>query len=154
MLLAHRGNSEGASDALIRLDARSALAELAGGRLTAHSLRGQQRLQLGLLDGERLTVTDLALDEGGQLWFSAAAEATRDRFDDGACAGSVLGQLAANGVPLQQWRLPGRQKIEGLALRAADAGHWHWWLVADADDPQVHSPLWGLQLPRAAPRPT
>lgn len=151
LLLAHRGNSAGAGagDALIPLHGATAMDELARGVLTPQSLRGHSPLQLGLLDEEQLTITDLATDDEGQLWFSAAAEATRDRYEDGACAGSVLGRLDATLTPVQQWRLSGRQKIEGLALRAATPGHLQWWLVADADDPAVHSPLWSVQLPRS-----
>lgn len=150
LVLAHRGNSAGASDVLISLQASTALAELARGVLTPLSLRAQQPLHLGVLDGERLTITDLATDHEGQLWFSAAAEATRDRYIDGACAGSVLGRLDENLSPAQQWQLSGRQKIEGLACRASRPSHREWWLVADADDPAVHSPLWCVQLPREA----
>ncbi|MES2885915.1 MAG: hypothetical protein V4709_14005 [Pseudomonadota bacterium] len=137
LVLSHRGNSEGASDALVLLDWASILASLADGTLAAAARLALIPLQLGEIDGARLTLTDLATDHAGQLCYSAAAEVTEDRYDDGPCAGSVIGRFDAAFQPAQQWRLPGHFKVEGLAC----PGTGEWLLVADADDPEVPSPL-------------
>lgn len=137
LVLAHRGNSAGACDALVLLDWASILAGLTGGTLPVAARLALIPVQLGDTDGARLTLTDLATDGAGQLCYSATAEVTANRYDDGPCAGSVIGRFDATFQPTQQWRVPGRFKVEGLAcLRAGQ-----WLLVADADDPEVPSPL-------------
>ncbi|MES2685038.1 MAG: hypothetical protein V4650_16075 [Pseudomonadota bacterium] len=137
LVLAHRGNSAGASDTLVLLDWAAISTGLAEGTLPAAARLALIPVQLGDIDGARLTLTDLALDDTGQLCYSAAAEVTADRYDDGPCAGSVIGCFDTDFQAVQQWRVPGPFKIEGLAcLRAGQ-----WLLVADADDPDVPSPL-------------
>ncbi len=143
LVLAHRGNSEGASDALLRLDAATLLAQLDTGALSADCRRQIIPVSLGAIGDAGLTLTDLACDAGGRLWYSAAAELTADRYDDGPCAGSVIGRFDAAFQPARQWRLPGHHKIEGLSC----IGEGQWLLVADADDPHLPSPLLALQLP-------
>ena len=142
LVLAHRGNSEGAGDALVLLDWAAILASFAAGTLPAAAKLALIPVQLGEIDGARLTLTDLATDDAGQLCYSAAAEVTEDRYDDGPCAGSVVGCFDTAFAPAQQWRVPGRFKIEGLACLHAQ----QWLLVADADDPDVPSPLLRFQL--------
>lgn len=142
LVLAHRGNSEGACDALICLDLLTALADLAKGRLGRQTRSEIVDLVLGTLDGSRLTLTDLATDEHGDLWFCAAAENTRDRYEDGRCAGSIVGRFDAQLAVAAGWRLPGSFKIEGLACLGAG----RWLLVADADDPGIPSPLLQIRL--------
>lgn len=145
LVLAHRGNSGAAVDALVLLELPQVLADLVDGRLTAAPRRGLVQLALGALDGVRLTLTDLASDPQGRLWYSAAAEATDDRYDDGACAGSVIGVFDGMLTVMQQWRLPGRLKIEGLTCVDAAAAD-RWLVVADADDASSLAPLLQLQL--------
>ncbi len=147
LMLAHRGNSAGTADALVLLHLATVLSGIAEGALSPEARRGIIAVQLGKLDDAQLTLTDLALGGDGQLWFSAAAEATEDRYDDGACAGSVIGHFNANLKSTQQWRMPGRHKIEGLAC----IGNGQWLLVADADDPGVRSPLLSLTLTQNQP---
>ena len=142
LVLAHRGNSAGASDALVLLDWASILAALTEGSLPAAARLAIIPVQLGDIDGARLTLTDLATDETGRLCYSAAAEVTEDRYNDGPCAGSVIGQFDAAFKPAQQWRVPGHLKVEGLAC--LNAGQWL--LVADADDPEIPSPLLRFEI--------
>lgn len=144
LVLAHRGNSKGATDALVLLDLKAALADLQQGQLRAEALRSTVKIALGQLDGVALTISDLAASADDQLWFCAAAEVTDDRYDDGACAGSVVGIFNADMQPAQQWPVPGRLKIEGLAQASSPNT---WLLVADADNASVPSPLLELRLP-------
>lgn len=137
LILAHRGNSEGAEDALVRLDLAQLLADIESGSLGVNVHREVIALALGHLDGVRLTLTDLATDTEGRLCFSAAAERTDNRYEDGPCAGSVVGRFNADLAVEALWRLPGEWKIEGLT----GDGPNRWLLVADADDPAVPSPL-------------
>ncbi len=141
LVLAHRGNSKGSADALVLVDLNSVVAGIDSGTLPAKARRGLVAVQLGQIDEAPLTLTDLATDGEGRLWFSAAAEVTDNRYDDGPCAGSVIGCFDAAFNVAQQWRVPGHLKIEGLAT----AGAGRWLLVADADDPVVPSPLLMLE---------
>jgi len=144
LVLAHRGVD--GEDALIYLHLQDAIPALDRGYLDDKALHSIQRLQLGSLHGTRLTFTDLATHPDGTLWFSAAAEATADPYEDGAVHGSVIGSLDAD---LQVQRLEEIRpalKVEGLHWLAA-AGQSHRWLaVADADDPQQRSPLLELVI--------
>lgn len=107
-----------------------------------------RRIELGLLDGAPLHVTELAV-VGERLVFAATAEATTSAYDDGQVTGSVIGVVLGfpdtahlhsahwarvvdeNGAPLTA-------KIEGL-VGADDTGR----LLAaiDADDPARPSEL-------------
>lgn len=140
LLLAQRGNGVGGENALVLLDLQQVLRDLEGGQLSAAALRRILPLHLPDLDGVPLSLTDLCLDPGGQLFFSATAEATESSYLDGACAGSVLGCFDKDLKPLQLRRLIPPVKIEGLAFQADG----RLLLVADADDPHTPSPLFAL----------
>lgn len=60
---------------------------------------------------------------------------------DGECTGSVIGAISSGRV---RWTRPisAPVKIEGLAHHEGDA----WFLVADADDPDVKAPLFRARL--------
>lgn len=147
LMLAHRGNSTGGTDALIELDLALALADLEQDRLGAAALRAVRSVQLGMLGGTRLTLTDLATHPDGTLWFSAAAEATADAYQDGAIRGSVIGRFDADGGVAWQDEVAPVCKIEGLHWLAQGHDGDRWLAVADADDPQRLAPLLALQTP-------
>lgn len=140
LLLAQRGNGAGGENALILLDLPRVLRDLEIGQLSAAALQRLVPLQLGALDGVPLSLTDLALGPDGRLYFSAAAEATDSSYLDGACSGSVLGRLNSDLSLAGLVRLAPAAKIEGLAF-APDGTLL---LVADADDPAVPAPLFGV----------
>lgn len=142
LLLAQRGNGAGAENALIVLDLAQALADIAGGQLTAAGLLHSLPVQLGAVQGVPLSLTDLCVDPAGQLYFSAAAEATDSSYLDGQCMGSVLGRFAADFSVEWVKPLAPVAKIEGLAFQA----HRRLLLVADADDPEQPAPLFELTL--------
>lgn len=91
-------------------------------------------LDLGELDGERLTWTDGVDVYGVGIVFTAACERTEDVELDGHCIGSVLGLLPRHGQLawarlLEPDGTPMVRKVEGLAIAGERA-----WLVVDADD--------------------
>ena len=107
-------------------------------------------IDLGELDGERLTWTDGVDVYGVGIVFTAACERTADVELDGVCIGSVLGLLPRHG-PLAWARLlepdgsPMIRKVEGLAIAGERA-----WLVVDADDANTASVL--IEVPFGALR--
>lgn len=142
LLLAQRGNSTGSLNALISLDLATVLAQLAGASLGPESLRTISPVELGDLHGVALSFTDLCLAADGRLLFSAAAEDTQSSYDDGACAGSVLGCLAEGRVQ-KLWPMAGQAKIEGLCQLADGSLR----LVNDPDDRTARSSLYRADLP-------
>lgn len=140
VLLAQRGNGAGRENALVFLDLPRVLRDLEDGQLSAATLLRILPLSLPDLDGVPLSPTDLSQDPSGRLYFSAAAEATDSSYLDGACAGSVLGCFDQDFNLLRLARLTPAVKIEGLAFQADG----RLLLVADADDPNIPSPLFAL----------
>lgn len=116
---------------VLRATTSELLASLAGGPPPAVEARA---VELGEIDGTRITWTDGVALYGVGLVFTATAEATSDATEDGAVVGSFLGLfdragrvslarlLDVDGSPLAA-------KVEGLALAGARA-----WLVVDPDD--------------------
>jgi hypothetical protein len=141
LLLAQRSNGRAPGDALLLLDLRATLDDLARGVLTARALRKIVPVALGSLDGVPLGLTDLSVDRDGALHFVAAAEATDDPVDDAPVAGSVLGRLDEKFGIAWQARLRPDHKIEGLHWWKREGERDVWLMVADADDPLRPSPL-------------
>lgn len=142
LLLAQRGNGEGASNALVSLDLSRVMAQLERASLGPECLQQIVPLELGQLDGVPLSITDLCLDLQGHLLFSAAAEDTVSTYADGPCLGSVIGWLAKGQVQAL-WPLAGTAKIEGICV----VGDGSLRLVNDPDDPAIRSCLYRLRLP-------
>jgi hypothetical protein len=140
LLLAQRGNGAGGENALVFLDLPQVLHDLERGQLSAAALLRILPLSLPDLDGVPLSLTDLCVNPAGELYCSAAAEATDSSYLDGACVGSVLGRFDQDCNLLQLARLLPPVKIEGLAFQADG----RLLLVADADDPNIPAPLFAL----------
>jgi hypothetical protein len=141
LYLCSRGNGALRDNALLQLDLERALDTLRNGRcLNDACILGLQRVHLDQLEGVPLSLTDLTL-HNGQLAFSAAAEASANTYDDGACAGSVIGKLSTAGQTSEVVTLPQRLKIEGIC----SAGPRELYAVADADDPNAHAPLFVIE---------
>ena len=141
LLLGSRGNGARRENALIELDWPSfADAIERTGRAPAHCLRHIHSVELGTLAGQPLSLTDLAT-AAGRLFFSAAAEASPNTYDDGACVGSAIGMLSSTGQ-VQDCVLVTSPvlKIEGLWVTARDA-IYDLILVADPDDRAARAPL-------------
>ena len=140
LYLCSRGNGARLENALVRLDLDRALDSLhTDRRLAADSLVNVQRVRLVELDGVPLSLTDLTVDDEG-LIFAAAAEASANTYDDGACAGSVVGRLSVDGKASQLVMIARDVKVEGIC--SGSAGEL--FAVADADDPNAQAPLFVL----------
>ena len=142
LFLGQRGNGKGRLNALIQLTASTVLDELEDGRLSARSIERIIPLALGNLDGVLYTLTDLspAADDG--LWFTAAAEDTDDPYLDGEVTGALIGKMDLQGNVLWQRTVSPLVKLEGIC-RGADG---YLYLVCDADDPDVPSPLFRVWI--------
>jgi hypothetical protein len=99
-------------------------------------------LDIGGHDDIPWSCTDLALLADGDLLASAVLEDTRDAYEDGACLGSALVRIAADGALRWHRRLDTASKVEGVAVDGEAV-----WLVSDADDRAVPSRLLRAALP-------
>ncbi|HET8939996.1 MAG TPA: hypothetical protein VFN67_41430 [Polyangiales bacterium] len=137
LYLCSRGNGARRDNTLVELDLERVLAALqASQRLAANCLLSIQRIQLPELEGVPLSLTDLAV-HGPGLVFSAAAEASANTYDDGACAGSVVGKLSADGTASDLVTIATGLKLEGICSAGAETLY----AVADADDANAQAPL-------------
>ena len=133
LLLLQRGN-KGAVNALIACELDSFINDLAAHN--APRLRASpdvRTVELGDIDGVPLCFTDVAALPDGNLLFTAVAENTDNSFDDGACGGSAIGIVDANGNVKTIERLDQPYKVEGVAA-TMHADGIHLLLVTDADD--------------------
>ncbi len=97
--------------------------------------------ELGSLAGVPLGFTDgAALPSGGWL-YSAVAEDTDNSVADGACTGSVIGCIDADGRRVWQRSLAEVFKVEGVDVQVSGAGLMVC-MVTDADDPKQASGLY------------
>jgi hypothetical protein len=145
LVLLQRGHREAPVNASVRLGWPAVRAWLEGqGDAPAPQRIDEHRL--GALEGVPLGFTDGTSLPGGGWLFSAAAEDTGDAYLDGACAGSVIGQVDAGGAMSGCWRLSLRCKVEGVAL-AVDGDGRSLLLVTDADDRTVPAQLLAAHLP-------
>ncbi len=133
LILLQRGNKGGAN-ALIVCALDSFIDDLVAH--TAPRLRVAplvRAVELGDIDGVPLSFTDAAGLPGGNLLFTSAAENTDNSFDDGACSGSAIGIVDANGNVAMIERLDQPYKVEGVTA-TMQADGIHLLLVTDADD--------------------
>lgn len=145
LCLLQRGNGDGGVNACVQWH-WPAVGRWLGGQGAPPLPLDVQRFELGAIDGVPLSFTDGAALPGGGWLFSAAAEDTRDSYADGACAGSVLGQVDATGSLGRVLRLAPRCKVEGVAV-AADPQGLDVLLVTDADDRRQPAMLLSVRLP-------
>lgn len=144
--LLQRANTGSTVNACIRfgLDAVQAWLHHRG---PAPALQSILHMELGTAGGVPLGFTDGAPWPGGGWVFSAVAEDTADSYNDGACAGSVIGWVGQDGRVLQMEPVTGAPKIEGIApISAARI-----LAVTDADDPASASRLLSLEPPALPP---
>lgn len=145
--LFHRGNSEGGKSALIMLpiSALHSCLERVAPDANDPVIRVKP-LELGTRDGVALTVTDATRLADGCVLFTAAAENTSNTYDDGECAGSVMGMLSPTGEMLWSEPLSGQDKVEGIACKPDETG-LTCLLVTDADSENIAAKLLKLRLP-------
>jgi hypothetical protein len=149
LVLLQRGNQRGAVHAAARWHWPGLLRWLQGsGTATALPPAAIRRYDLGTVQGVPLGFTDGAALPGGAWVYSAVAEDTADSYLDGACAGAVVGLVAADGGLRARQPLPPHCKVEGLAASVQGAG-LELLMVTDADDPAVPSQLLTATWPQA-----
>ena len=141
--LLQRGNHRGGVNACIAFEWAEASRWLAGSG-PAPAPREIQRYELGRLGGVPLSFTDGCALPGGGWVFCAAAEDSPDSYADGACTGSALGVVAADGALLGLRPLDTPAKVEGVALAPA-GGVPTLLMVTDADN--RNAPAWLLAAP-------
>jgi len=138
--LLQRGNDRGGVNAIVAYDAEALVAWVARPSSRPPRPRSVVPYALGAVDGVPLGFTDGAALPGGAWMFSAVAESTDDSYVDGACIGSVIGFVGADGLLGRMHTLDGAPKVEGLA-GGVGAGRLHLMAVTDADDPERASQL-------------
>ena len=99
-------------------------------------------LDLGVNEDVPWTCTDLTVLDDGDLLASAVLEDTCDSYRDGACLGSALIRMAADGTLRWHRPLDTPSKVEGVAVDGDCV-----WLVSDADDRAMPSQLLRAALP-------
>jgi hypothetical protein len=104
-----------------------------------------RRYELGSIDGIPLGFTDGSALADGRIVFTAVAEDSDNAYDDGACAGAVVGILAANGRLQSMRRLTPNTKAEGIDARLVGR-HIRLHLVSDADDVDIPASLYVAEI--------
>lgn len=143
--LLQRGNRGDARNACIRFDWNQVVPWLVAHGMPPPKPKAVQIVTLGDINGVGLSLTDGAALDHGAWAFCAVAENAKDSFQDGACTGSVVGVVAADGQVIQVQRLSGAPKVEGLAVEAAGS-ELALTLVTDADDPDVAAQLLRVRM--------
>ncbi len=152
LVVALRSNGEAVpgrakADLLVWFDARALSSWWIGGCVGAPPTPTDvAEVRLGDLDGTRLTITDLTARDG-ELWFAASAEASPDAIRDGDVAGSAIGRWRPTGAVWARLGAPGGaspDKVEGIVADPTDARRF--WLVTDADDPDVPASLLHVEV--------
>ena len=143
LVLLQRGNGAARANARIDLDLARVLAAFDGDGSLAEALIAIVPVPLPDLAGVPLGFTDAAV-WADRLLFTAAAEDTDDTYADGACTGSVLGELRGGAVDWARQVQPAC-KLEGLACTADGALY----LVADPDDRSIRATLFQIGDPLA-----
>jgi len=143
VVFAQRGNDGVAGvNALVSVQASEFEQLLLDGRAVTRI--ETRRFELGTLAGARLGFTSLDTLDDGTILFAAAAEASANTYDDGACTGSLLGVTDGDTV-LSTARIgDGTDKVEGIAISREFPGGFECVAVVDADDPE--RPAEALQL--------
>jgi hypothetical protein len=138
-VLLQRGHAGGSPNASVHYALNGILAWLFDGTDVPAASR-LQRHRLGSVAGVPLGFTDGAALPGGRWVFTAVAEVTDDSVADGACVGSVVGVMSAEGKLLARHAMPNDEKIEGIDARLWRGGI-EFCVVTDADDPRIASQL-------------
>ena len=147
-LLLHRGNKSDARSACIRYDWSLVAPWLAGLQPQPPAAKSVQMIALGAVDGIPYSLTDGAGLPDGEWMFSAVAEDTSDSMNDGACMGSAIGIVTADGQVRLMFCLQGAPKVEGIAVQR-EADNWLVTMVTDPDDATVASQWLTVRWPIA-----
>lgn len=143
--LIQRGNKGRRDNAVVHYSLAQALHCLLGENGSPLLPSGITRLDLGMIDGVALGLTDATMLPDGRMAVSAVAEDTDDAYRDGMCVGAAIGIVDASGhlVLLEQLERP--YKVEGITV-ASVGGQSELLLVTDADDPAIPALLLSMPL--------
>ena len=146
LILLQRGSRTQPLDALVHLPLQDVLDGLAArGTIDALEPRAMQHVDLGMIDGVALSITDGAALPDGRLVVTAVAEQSPDTYRDGPCVGAAIGVLGADGSVQQLHRLQPTEKIEGVHAWI-DGDTIRLMLATDADDAGVASRLLSAEM--------
>lgn len=136
LVLLQRGNRSDHRNALVFVDGDDLWSALRTRRFETSRVPRIVELDLGQHEEVPWSGTDLAVLADDDLLASAVLEDTADAFADGACLGSALARIGADGTLRWLRRLDTKDKVEGIALDGQSI-----WLVTDADDRSLPSQL-------------
>lgn len=140
-MLLQRGN-KGSKNGLIRFPIAAFLSDLSAGKAPRlHFAPTSRIVDLGNVNDVPLCFTDGVALANGALLFTAVAEDTDNAIDDGACKGSAIGIINADGKIARMERIDPAYKVEGVVASIRDQ-HIHVQLVTDGDD--ASKPAWLL----------
>ncbi|MET0282612.1 MAG: hypothetical protein ABW278_16005 [Steroidobacteraceae bacterium] len=132
--LLQRGNQDLSTSALVDLDFATLAEGLVQDGVLADVIpRRVLRMNLGDIDGVRLSFTDACVLKDGSWLFSAVAEDTDDAYADGRLAGASLGLATPDAEIVWQRPLPAEYKVEGIHAEMNE-GRLRVLCVTDADD--------------------
>ena len=145
--LFQRGNSELRQNAAIDLNSDKTIQGLKTSRsIPPEALEQIVHYDLGELGGVHLSFTDACRVENDACAFLAAAEGTKNTYDDGKFLGSILGIMDRDGKILQRWTLEIQSKPEGIWFIENSIQN-DFMIVTDADDVTQPSELFCGRLP-------
>ncbi len=141
LCLLQRGNKGSGRNARVRVALAPLIARLARGEdSVAREFVDIVDFSLGDVNDVPLGFTDAAALPGGGFVFTAVAEDTENSYDDGMCAGSVIGIVDADDRIRNVLPLLGSPKVEGVAAQMS-SGSLTLHLVTDPDDASVPAQL-------------
>lgn len=132
-VLFHRGNTDNDQNRFFEFK-KSELIDLILGenKKPLIPIEKSSTIDVGEIDGIKLTLTDMALFEG-RRYFLAAAENTSNSIDDGEIKGTVLGELTSAGH-VRLITTFKKQKFEGLSIQRRESKLIRFSMVTDNDD--------------------
>lgn len=152
LVLLHRGNRSHPRSALIELPLAEVQAGLTARRAIDAMEHDVSRVDLGMVEGVALSITDGALLPDGRLVVTAVAEQSPDSYQDGPCLGAAVAVIARDGRVCELHHLEPIYKVEGVQAWVEE-GVTRLLLVTDSDDEDTASLLLEAQLPAALQRP-
>lgn len=139
--LFHRGSHGNSKNQVIEMDRLGFTRDLFDTHTPrAGNVKRIHEYDLGQLKGVDLAFTDAVGISDGRTLFLASAECTRNAYDDGACLGSVVGAINADGEIGRVEPIEGSLKLEGISVRE-DGGRLSLSFVSDSDDEQIPAGL-------------
>ena len=137
--LFHRGNGIDQQNFIISLNLKIFLDEiLSDNAVTARSLRGIEKCDLGELSGQKLSFTDAATESDDRIWYVAVVEGGKSTYFDGEFGGAVIGCIDSKNKIIRERKLNCPAKPEGLAL---DIPSKKFYVVTDPDNRSLRSQL-------------